>query len=295
MHFIIEGKNIKKSFYIHVFGNSFFIEKIEKSFFNEKNIENNFKLLEKYYLEFIQFMNDNVKNKNKVDDNEIKDSMNVFLKRNIRDVFYNIHSRTLFTEYFIANIYYGMIRELFKDEEHIRLVCLLEGHPDSDFASVIKKEELPWFINCLKQIESNENIRPVSYFRNNSNPFSEIIELYENNSLNEDLIIKNDRFKDINLLDLRDYPEDYYDYFYLFYDQKIDDKEEYKSFVENYYLDENEEFDEDDCKSIYLLNKAEPYEVEKKYILDRKYNVISKDFLNEMRFNGKEFSESLTK
>ncbi|MBM24422.1 MAG: hypothetical protein CL760_01765 [Chloroflexi bacterium] len=295
MHFIIEGKNIKKSFYIHVFGNSFFIEKIEKSFFNEKNIENNFKLLEKYYLEFIQFMNDNVKNKNKVDDNEIKDSMNVFLKRNIRDVFYNIHSRTLFTEYFIANIYYGMIRELFKDEEHIRLLCLLEGHPDSDFASVIKKEELPWFINCLKQIESNENIRPVSYFRNNSNPFSEIIELYENNSLNEDLIIKNDRFKDINLLDLRDYPEDYYDYFYLFYDQKIDDKEEYKSFVENYYLDENEEFDEDDCKSIYLLNKAEPYEVEKKYILDRKYNVISKDFLNEMRFNGKEFSESLTK
>tara|TARA_Y100001960_G_scaffold334108_1_gene445042 strand:+ start:8631 stop:9518 length:888 start_codon:yes stop_codon:yes gene_type:complete len=295
MHFIIEGKNIKKSFYIHVFGNSFFIEKIEKSFFNEKNIENNFKLLEKYYLEFIQFMNDNVKNKNKVDDNEIKDSMNVFLKRNIRDVFYNIHSRTLFTEYFIANIYYGMIRELFKDEEHIRLLCLLEGHPDSDFASVIKKEELPWFINCLKQIESNEKIRPVSYFRNNSNPFSEIIELYENNILNEDLIIKNDRFKDIDLLDLRDYPEDYHDYFYLFYDQKIDDKEEYKSFVENYYLNENEEFDEDDCKSIYLLNKAEPYEVEKKYILDRKYNVISKDFLNEMRFNGKEFSESLTK
>lgn len=295
MHFKIEGKNITKSFYIHVFGNNFFIEKIEQSFFNEKNIEDNFKLLERYYLEFIQFMNENVKNRNKVDDNEIKDSMNIFLKRNIRDVFFNMHSRTLFTEYFIANIYYGMIRELFKQEEHVRLLCLLEGHPDSDFASVIKKEELPWFINCLKQIESNENIRPVSYFRNNSNPFSEIIELYENNSLNEDLIIKNDNFKDINLLDLRDYPEDYYDYFYLFYDQKIDDKKEYKSFVKNYYLDENEEFDEDDCKSIYLLNKAEPYDVEKKYILDRKYNIISKDFLNEMRFNGKEFSESLKK
>ena len=295
MHFVIKGENIKKSFYIHVFGNNFFIKKIEQSFFNEKNIEDNFKLLEKYYLEFIQFMNENVKNKNKVDDNEIKDSINVFLKRNIRDVFFNMHSRTLFTEYFIANIYYGMIRELFKNEEYISLLCLLEGHPDSDFASVIKKEELPWFINCLKQIESNDNIRPVSYFRNNSNPFSEIIEIYENNSLNEDLIIKNDNFKDINLLDLLDYPEDYYDYFYLFYDQKIDDKEEYESFVKNYYLDENEEFDEDDCKSIYLLSKAEPYEVEKKYILDRKYNVISKDFLNEIRFNGKEFSESLKK
>lgn len=295
MHFTIKGKNITKSFYIHVFGNSFFIEKIEQSFFNEKNIEDNFKLLEKYYLEFIQFMNENVKNKNKVDDDEIKDSMNVFLKRNIRDVFFNMHSRTLFTEYFIANIYYGMIRELFKEEEHIRLLCLLEGHPDSDFASVIKKEELPWFINCLKQIESNDNIRPVSYFRNNSNPLSEIIELYENNSLNEDLIIKNDNFKGVHLLDLVDHPEDYYDYFYLFYNQKIDNKEEYKNFVKNYFLDENEEFDEDDCKSIYLLSKSEPYEVEKKYILDRKYNVISKDFLNEMRFNGKEFSESLKK
>lgn len=286
MHFTIETEYKSFSFYLNIFRNKFVFDKIEEVFFNEKNKEYNFNIIKEAYIPFLETIKNNKTNQSEIDDfyNDIN--------KGLKDIFYSFNGYGYPTEVFIANLFYGAVREIFKDKDYVLLFTLLEGYPKEDMASLIEGDNLLWFVSELEKANNNEHFKPVDYFRRrNKDVINLFLNHYKEKKIKE-VILKNDSIS-FNKNDFE--AEEFFEEFgcIIPFDENLllldNDFIEFFKYEKEHLSDFlNEKTKQNILMQDYTSNKLSNFEVFKHYLNSRDNNILGKKEMDSFSFNGKE-------
>ncbi len=285
MHFTIETEYNSFSFYLNIFRNKFVFDKIEDVFFNKKNKIHNLNVIKEAYVPFLETMKNNKTNQSEIDD------FYSDIDKGLKEVFYSFNGYGYPTEVFIANLFYGAVREIFKEKDYVLLFTLLEGYPKEDMASLIKGDNLLWFVSEIEKANNDKHFKPVDYFRRRN---KDVIKLFLSHYKEKDIkeiILKNDSIS-FNKNDFE--PEEFFEEFGCI----IPFNEEIlllnKDFIEFFECEKehlpdflNAQTKQDILMQYYTSNKLSNFEVFKYYLNNRENNILGKKEMNSFSFNGK--------